>query len=399
MNNKVYINTLIILSIGYFIDFYDLSIFSVNYSKIIPDLFGITNETSIQLLYLKITNFYNVGIFLGCVLFGVIGDKYGRTSVIKLSIILYSVTILLSIFAHNIWEFIVLRFLSGIGLATEFSTSSILISELLNNSKRTNINISLLYLSGILGGITATFIGLFSWKWMFLFGGAFGIILYFLRSNMFESQIYLNLKNKDCSKGSIINLLNNKSSLFKIIKLTLLSIPFYFMISVMFIVPKFINLNLNLVKSIHLLLIYFFIGNIIGTLLSGILVKKFHNYIKIMWGTLILFCGTLLLTNFINNNFYIIYCLSLGIIGGCFPIVWIQLVIKNFGINQRNTATNILTALGRVSTVLYNVLISYWISINFMNFMTITTILISLIVSLVLFSTKDNYHQEIDFIQ
>ena len=397
--NKSTINTVVLLSLGYFIDFYDLSIFSVNYSKIIPDLFGITNEIAIQMLYLKITNCYNVGIIIGCIIFGILGDKFGRTSVIKVSIILYSSAIFLSIFTHNILVFTILRTISGIGLATEFSTSSILISELLNDSKKTNVNIAILYLSGIFGGITATFIGWFSWKWMFLFGSIFGVIIYILRTNMFESELYINIQNKNYSRGNIISILNNKKSLLKILKLFFISTPFYFLISVIFIIPKFINLNINLMQSIHLLLVYFFIGNIIGVLLSWKVIKKLQNYKKIMYGSLILFTITLLTTRYINNELYIIYCLILGIVGGCVPVVWIQLVIKHFGTNQRNTATNLLTALGRASTIIYNTLISFWIHKDFLSFVTIATIFTTIFVAISLFTTDDKYSHKIDFIQ
>ena len=399
MQNKLHLNTFIILSIGYFIDFYDLSIFSVNYSKIIPDLFGITNEIAIQLLYLKISNFYNIGIFIGCILFGILGDKYGRISVIKFSILLYSITIFMSIFVHNIIIFTFLRFLSGVGLSTEFSTSAILISELLYNSNKTNANIFILYISGILGGITATFIGWFSWKFMFLFGSICGILLYILRSNIIESTLYVNIKNHICDKGNIIKIINNRKSLSKIIKLLVLSIPFYFMISVMFIIPKFIHLNLNLAQAIHKLLIYFFIGNIIGTILATILIKQFQNYKIVLYITILLYAITIFYTKMITYHSFSIYCLLLGITGGSFPVTWIQLVINSFGINQRSTATNLLTALGRGSTVIYNILISLCLNNNFFNFLTIITIIMTIVFYFALFAINDNYHQDIDYIQ
>ena len=399
MQNKLHLNTFIILSIGYFIDFYDLSIFSVHYSKIIPDLFGITNEIAIQLLYLKISNFYNIGIFIGCILFGILGDKYGRISVIKFSILLYSITIFMSIFVHNIIIFTFLRFLSGVGLSTEFSTSAILISELLYNSNKTNANIFILYISGILGGITATFIGWFSWKFMFLFGSICGILLYILRSNIIESTLYVNIKNHICDKGNIIKIINNRKSLSKIIKLLVLSIPFYFMISVMFIIPKFIHLNLNLAQAIHKLLIYFFIGNIIGTILATILIKQFQNYKIVLYITILLYAITIFYTKMITYHSFSIYCLLLGITGGSFPVTWIQLVINSFGINQRSTATNLLTALGRGSTVIYNILISLCLNNNFFNFLTIITIIMTIVFYFALFAINDNYHQDIDYIQ
>ncbi|MFN7094911.1 MAG: MFS transporter, partial [Burkholderiales bacterium] len=128
--DKKYSLTLILLCIGYFIDFYDLTIFSAGYTNIIRDLFSVTDTEQIQLLYLKITNFYTAGIIIGSIIFGILGDKFGRITVVRYSILLYSLSIIASTFTHSLSLFIFLRFLAGAGLAAEFGTSSVLISEL-----------------------------------------------------------------------------------------------------------------------------------------------------------------------------------------------------------------------------------------------------------------------------
>ena len=121
-NYHKYTLTIILLCVGYYIDFYDLTIFSASYNDIIQDLFHIYDKTEIQLLYLKITNFNNAGIIVGGVMFGILGDKYGRSTVIRYSILLYSISIILSCYTHSTAIFCLLRFLSGVGLATEFAT-------------------------------------------------------------------------------------------------------------------------------------------------------------------------------------------------------------------------------------------------------------------------------------
>ena len=127
--SRQHLITIALLCLGYFLDFYDLTIFSSSYSQLIPEQFGIKDVSQIQLLYLKVSNFFTLGILCGSVLFGVMGDKFGRTSVIRYSILLYSISIILSVFVHNLPIFILLRFLSGAGLAIEFATSSIIITE------------------------------------------------------------------------------------------------------------------------------------------------------------------------------------------------------------------------------------------------------------------------------
>ncbi|MCX8514995.1 MAG: MFS transporter [Burkholderiales bacterium] len=357
-DNKNLKYTILLLCLGYFIDFYDLTIFSARYATIIPDLFNITNTTAIQLLYIKITNFYTVGIVLGCICFGVLGDKFGRMVIIKLSIIIYSLAIFFSIFTHSTTVFIGLRFLSGFGLATEFSTSSILIAELLVKNKEMNKKLSLLYFSGILGGICATFLGTISWKIMFLFGSLFGIIIYVLRRRLIESTMFLNLPPFLKVQGSLIQLFNSLPKLIKLIRLIILIVPFYLLISIMFIYPSYMTINLPLSQAITLLLIGFFIGNIISTICAGILIPKLNSYNKYIWGSLLLFAIIMPGFTFVTDNTFLSYCILLGLLGGGYPVIWVQVVMKNYGTNQRSTATNFLYAMGRGSGILLNLIIS-----------------------------------------
>ncbi len=245
--------TIILLCIGYFIDFYDLTIFSASYTSIISELFHITNVDQIQLLYLKITNYHTAGIIIGGILFGVLGDKFGRTIVIRYSILVYSISIILSCFITNIPLFILLRFLTGVGLAAEFATSSVLISEMLPQNIASS-STAWLYICGILGGVTATFLGGFSWKIMFLFGGVSGFILYLMRRELFESPLFQNM-NKKIKKGNLYLMFYGYKNIKKTIRLTILIIPFYYLISVMFIIPRYMQIDGDLSSLIHTLLI------------------------------------------------------------------------------------------------------------------------------------------------
>ncbi|MGL4347694.1 MAG: MFS transporter, partial [Chitinophagaceae bacterium] len=130
--NKHLKYTVVLLCMGYAMDFYDLTIFSVGYYDISRELFGIYDVNMIQKLRLSITNWQNLGVVLGAFFFGALGDKIGRVKIIKYSILLYSLSTLLSPFIQNIFLFTALRFLAGVGLACEFSTSNVLITELLS---------------------------------------------------------------------------------------------------------------------------------------------------------------------------------------------------------------------------------------------------------------------------
>ncbi len=397
-NYHKYTLTIILLCVGYYIDFYDLTIFSASYNDIIQDLFHIYDKTEIQLLYLKITNFNNAGIIVGGVMFGILGDKYGRSTVIRYSILLYSISIILSCYTHSTAIFCLLRFLSGVGLATEFATSSVLISEMLPKDIAVK-STAWLYFCGILGGMSATFLSMVSWNIMFLFGGVGGIVLYIARKKLFESPLFLEI-SPDAKKGNPLILFNNIPNLIKTLKLAVLITPFYFLISIMFILPNFMNLNIDLSQTIHTLLIGFFIGNLVSTIAWNYFISYIKSFRSFFIINSIAFITVLGSFSFVTQTSFFVYTIFLGVLGGGLPSIWIQLVAKHYGTNQRNTATNILYVFGRGSGIIFNLLISAWLinPKNFGIYSIITTIILAVISIIVILNTKNVYKTNIDYL-
>jgi putative MFS transporter len=395
MQHKSLILTIVLLCFGYFIDFYDLTIFSACYTNVIKDLFHISNTLEIQHLYLTISNWYTVGIILGAITFGILGDKFGRSYIIRYSILIYSIAIILSIFTKSITFFTFLRFLSGFGLATEFATSSVLVAELLS-TKHTAVATKLLYLSGVLGGICAVYIGnMFSWKTMFLFGGITGIILYILRRQILESRLFLLMNCK--SQGNILLLFNSPAQFIKLLKLFILIVPFNFMISAMFMLPSFMQISFSLGRAIAILLIGFFLGNIVSTFLSSYIVNYFKDYRSFIWLTLLVFLVSVPSFVFIHDSTFFIYNFTLGLIGGGLPTVWIQMINKEYPTNIRNTASNTLYAMGRFSTFGFNLFFLNWIK-NKQTFITNTIasgFIISILIAVVLLTSKNTYSKNL----
>lgn len=352
--------TLLILCLGYFIDFYDLTIMGVSYNELIREQFHITDQIQVQQTYLLISNFQTLGIFIGAILFGIIGDKVGRAKAIRYSILIYSISTIAAVYTTSLPLFIALRTIAYIGLATEFSTSTVLILELFP-IRSSAWGMAILYSFGVLGGITATSIGMISWQAMFIGGGIGGIILYIARSHIHESSSYINAKLHNKQKlGSIKLLLCNRENVSKIVLYFFMIIPYFVLITSMFIYPNYIIKTLNIGDATKTLLLGFFIGNILSSLLSGFFFQ--HKKIFMLFG-LGLF---LVLTNIyphISEKSLMLYSLGLGMIGGGYPIVWAQLVANSFPIHIRSTASNLLFAMGRGSSILFNSLIASWIAV------------------------------------
>ena len=397
-NNK-YIVTIILLCIGYFIDFYDLTIFSSSYVNVFRDAFQMHDTTQIQQLFLKISSIYTAGIFCGALFFGILGDKLGRTAMIRYSIALYSSAMILSVFTTSIPFFTFLRFISGFGLAAEFATSSVLINELLPVKYAARYN-SLLYFCGILGGMTAIYLGAMSWKLLYLFGGIVGFVIYITRKKILESELFSNLQQKT-QKGSVLQLFNSWRNILKFCRLWILIVPFNFLISIMFIYPKFMHLTGDLGDLTRELLTGFFIGNLISTLGSNYVINKFKDYRVFILINIILFSLVMPLFWLVNNQFFLMYAILLGLLGGGLPTVWIQLVVKSYGTNLRSTAANTIFAFGRFSCIGFNSIISVWmISAKTFNFNVLwMVILILSLVLLALYKTKNNYEANMQYIE
>jgi MFS family permease len=394
-----YTITLLLLCVGYFIDFYDLTIFSVGYIDFIKDLFGVVDISSVQRLFLLFTNFQIAGIVVGGICFGILGDKLGRTQAIKYSILFYSFAIIGSCYVKSITLFALLRFLIGFGLATEYATSSVLIGEIFGANSSV-LAIGLLYLSGVCGGIVATFLNHISWKFMFLFGGIGGIVLYAMRSLLQESPLFIKVKTDKKNNIGSYSLINSLSKWKKITKLVLLIIPYYFIISIMFIIPKFMPIKMDLPIYLHKLLIGFFTGNIISIIYSILVVRTFKDFRPFLFANSVLFVILLGIAYQVNQQFFFFYAICLGCIGGGLPTVWIQIVSKSYGTVQRNTATNLIYILGRFSMMFFNVGLS--ILINLPQQFWLCIIFVALIIfclNCLVIKNQDNlYNQSMDYL-
>lgn len=354
LTNKQKFWTLVLLCLGYFIDFYDLTIMSVSYPDVIRELFGITDMTQIQQTYLMISSFQTAGIFIGAITFGIIGDKFGRANAIKYSILIYSLSTIAAIFTHSLPLFIVLRVIAYAGLATEFSTSTVLIVEMFSN-KNAARGTALLYSVGVLGGICAIFVGILSWKMMFICGGVGGLIIFIGRRFIKEPEIKAKLSGDN---ARLISLVTNKQNVVNLLKLFLVLVPYFATITTMFIMPNYIIKTISVSDATKSLLMGFFIGNIISSLISSLFFKHKKLFLYV---SLLVFIILSLMFNYIGEQYIMLYFIGIGLIGGGYPIVQAQLNAHLFDPSVRNTANNVVYALGRASSIGFNALIATWI--------------------------------------
>jgi MFS family permease len=148
-------------------------------------------------------------------------------------------------------------------------------------------------------------------------------------------------------------------------------------------------------------LIGFFIGNLVSTIAWNYWVNKVEYFRWFFIANSIAFAIILISFSYVSELWFFAYALALGLLGGGLPSIWIQVVAKNYGTNQRNTATNILYVLGRGSSIIFNLLISTWLISpkSFGLYCIITTIVIAIISIIVVFNTGNVYKADVDYLE
>src|ERR1035437_889048 len=185
---SLFSSAVIVSSLGYFVDIYDLLLFSIIRVPSLKSL-GLSGpallDTGIYLL-----NVQMVGMLIGGIAWGVLGDKKGRLSVLFGSIILYSIANIANGFVQSVEQYAVLRFIAGIGLAGELGAGVTLVSEMLPKEYR-GYGTALITSVGVAGALLAWLIAqAFGWQTCFWIGGGLGIILLILRIGILESGMY-----------------------------------------------------------------------------------------------------------------------------------------------------------------------------------------------------------------
>src|SRR4051812_13412681 len=190
---------IIVAALGYFVDIYDLVLFSVERKDSLMSLLG--NEATpenLKNIGMALLNWQMGGMLVGGLFWGMLGDKKGRLSVLFGSIIMYSLANILNGMVTNTNMYALLRFVSGFGLAGELGAGITLVSESMSKERR-GIGTMIVATVGVFGAVVAGFMGdvIHSWRWSFYIGGGMGLVLLILRIGVYESGMFESLKKTE----------------------------------------------------------------------------------------------------------------------------------------------------------------------------------------------------------
>lgn len=342
----------LVAALGYLVDMYDLFLFSVVRVPSLKDL-GVSDD---QLLPEGITllNMQMAGMLVGGVLWGVLGDKRGRLSVLFGSIIMYSLANIANGFVNSLEMYAVLRFIAGVGLAGELGAGITLVTEVLPKEIR-GYGTTLVATLGVLGAILAYFVAdLFEWRISYFVGGGLGLALLVLRFNVFESGMFQHLKEKAVSRGDILSIFTNAQRLRKYLMAILVGLPIWFVVGILitfspeFAAAKGIE-GISAGKAVMLA----FTGQVFGDIFSGL----FSQYLKsrkqviglFIVMSVVMMAFYLLLPVSEAFSFYML-CAFLGFCNGYWTL-FITIAAELFGTNIRATVATTIPNFVRGATI------------------------------------------------
>ena len=332
----------IVGSLGFFVDIYDLLLFNIVRRKSFHDL-GVP-EDSMKTFGENILNWQMLGLTIGGIIWGMLGDKKGRKSVLFGSIVLYSLATIANGFVKSVDQYTWLRFIAGLGLAGELGASITLTSELLPKEKR-GIGAAIIATSGVLGTITAYFVYKISgenWRLCYFIGGAMGIALLFLRVGVFESRMYDNAKHKNIPLGNLWMLVNNSDRFMRYLRGILIGLPVWYIIGVLIsfsdeFAKRFGIKDFDQPTALMLQYVALAFGDMSAGLLS--------NYFKSRKKTLFIFYGITSVFIFLffalrgGGNAFNMYLICMGLgFGSGISVLYITMSAEQFGTNLRATA-------------------------------------------------------------
>jgi MFS family permease len=354
MQNRILSTPVILAALGYFVDVFDIMIFSAVRVKSLTDL-GLSGQTLTD-VSLTIQNWQMVGLFIGGLAAGVIGDKIGRLKALYFSIALYSLGTILNGFANSVELYIWCRFIANIGLAGELGTGITLVAESLSTQKR-GLGTTIVASFGMLGAVAVGLMGWFveDWRTAYYIGGGMGVLLLLLRISVTESPIFQKVKQQTTViRGNILKFATNKQLLLRLFQNTFLGISIWFNTGIlMLLAPEF-----GLAKGIAgvsspIAVIWFNVGMVLGDIFSGLLsqyLQKRLQAIRIFLLMQGIFTALFLFAPLSTpQQMYLVLSL-LGFSGGYWA-VFITNAAEQFGTNLRASAACVVPSLVRLGYI------------------------------------------------
>jgi MFS transporter, putative metabolite:H+ symporter len=396
----------IVAALGYFVDIYDLLLFTVVKKESMLQV-GAT-EASLLADSSRVINWQMIGLLLGGIFWGMLGDKKGRLSVLFGSIILYSIANFLTAYIHTVDQYALCRFVAGLGLAGELGAGITLVSELLPKEKR-GIGTSMVAGIGLIGAVVAYFTYQFTkdWRLCYKIGGVLGMVLLLLRISVAESGMFLQVKQQAVKRGNFLMFFTNGPRFLKYINAILIGLPTWYVIGILinqsdrFAKSMYGSTSLDSGRSI----MFAYVAISIGDILVGFLCQWLKSRKKglLVFYILCVIFGLLFFSP-LNNTDSRMYFISamLGFSTG-FWAIFVTMGAEQFGTNLRATAATTIPNMVRGSLPLLNLLFLNLFQKNWgwtlIRSGIITGIIVMFISFIAFYFTEETYHKDLNYLE
>jgi MFS family permease len=345
----------IVAALGYFVDIYDLLLFSIVRVKSLTSM-GYGKE-EVEKYGLLLINIQMIGMLIGGVMWGVIGDKKGRLSVLFGSIIIYSIANIANGFAQDVTQYAIWRFIAGFGLAGELGAGITLVAESLPKEKR-GYGTMIVALVGVSGAVFAGGVNRYfgdNWRGCYFLGGVLGLALLILRISVYESGIFKGMQEQSVEKGNFLMLFKSSKIFLKYLRCVVVGIPTWFAIGILVTFsPEFASEKLlNIQGKINGgdAIMYSYAGITLGNFLCGWMSQVLHSRKKAVFYFLLLtavgFVMYFMAAGRTATYFYTAMVIT-GIGTGFWAVI-ITNAAEQFGTNIRATVTTTVPNLIRGS--------------------------------------------------
>ncbi len=409
---------LLVAALGYFVDIYDLLLFSIIRVPSLKSI-GLT-DAQITTDGERIISFQMIGLLVGGVIWGILGDKKGRLSVLFGSILLYSAANIANGFVHTVDQYAWIRFIAGLGLAGELGAGITLVSELVSKEKR-GIATSLVAGIGLIGAIVAFLVKQefvkpdnSGWQTCYFIGGGLGILLLLLRVSVFESGMFQQVKESNVSRGNFLMFVTNGERFKRYINSILIGLPTWYVIGILITFSKEFGAAMHIAEPIDTgkAVMFAYAGLSVGDITVGLVSQQLRSRKKalyIFYALTILFT-VLFFTIQYNGSAQTMYvlCAALGFSIG-FWAIFVTIGAEQFGTNLRATAATtvpnfvrgLLPAVILLFQALRNTLSkhSYSVDSSYITGAWITGIIVIVLGLIAAISLKETFGKDLNFIE
>lgn len=343
----------IVAALGYFVDIYDLVLFSIIR---VPSLkaIGLEGQALIdQGVFLL--NMQMAGMLVGGIFWGILGDRKGRLKIMFASIFLYSLANLANAAVTSLPAYAVLRFIAGVGLAGELGAGITLVTEVLHKSVR-GYGTMIVASVGVSGAILANLVAReFDWRTAFVIGGILGLLLLVTRIKVIESGLFRGMAEATVRKGHFFSLFTNRDRFFRFVNSIMIGLPSWFVVGVLITFSPEFAKALGILGAVNAgnAVMYCYLGLVFGDLASGFLSQVLKSRRVAVLVFLLITVGAVIAyfkAGGLSAEAFYAICTALGF-GIGYWAIFVTVAAEQFGTNLRATVATSVPNFVRGMTV------------------------------------------------